>query len=191
MRSFPWLVLIGAVALAVASCRSQEPPATPQGPVLVGTIREIMSGIIETSADVLFNAVGSTITSTGMEDREPRTDEEWDAVQHSALALAESANLLTMPGRRVARPEEENTSIDPTELTPAQIQLRIAENGDSWQKRVTELQAVAIQAMKITNERNVQGLFEIGETIDRACEGCHMEFWYPNDRRPLPGDFPR
>lgn len=183
MRSFHWLVLISAIAL-VTSCRSQEQPAATQGPVLVGTIREIMRGIVAPSAQVLFDSVGTTVSSTGTEDRAPSTDEEWEAVQHSALALAEATNLLTMPGRRVARPEEENSSIDPSELTPAQIQVQIEANRDSWRTHVAELQAVGMQAMKITNERSVQGLFEIGETIDRACESCHKEFWYPNDVRP-------
>ena len=30
---------------------------------------------------------------------------------------------------------------------------------------------------------NVPGLnFALGEDIDMACEECHLEYWYPNDK---------
>lgn len=183
MRTFRWLVLISTIAL-VASCRSQQQSAAPEGPVPVGTVREVMHGIVESSADVLFNSVATTISVEGIQEKQPTTDEEWEAVQRSALTLAEAANLLIMPGRRVAKPEEENTSADPVELTPAQIQVNIEANKDMWLKHVRELQSVGIEAWKITNDRNVQGLLEIGERIDQVCESCHMTFWYPDDVRP-------
>ena len=147
-----------------------------------------MHGIVERSSQTLFDSVSITVSQTGTEERQPRTDEDWEAVQHAALTLAESTNLIMMPGRRVARPEEENTSADPSELTPAQIQVKIDANRDLWVKHVTQLQTVALQAMKITTDRNVQALWDIGEPIDQACESCHLEFWYPNDvRPPAPG----
>lgn len=184
MRSFRWLVLIAGVGL-IASCRSQQQPATSNGPVPVGTVREVMHGVVETSADVLFESVGITVSEAGTEEREPKTDDDWEKVHSAALTLAEAANLLTIPGRPVAKPEEMNKSFDPSELTPAEIQKKIDGEPQVWLKHVKNLQDVARQAMKATGERNKQALWDVGESIDQACESCHLYFWYPNDVRPF------
>lgn len=184
MRIFRWLFLLSTIAL-IASCRSQpQPAAAPAGPVPVGTVREVMRAIVDPSADVLFNAVATTISAAGVEDKQPRTDEEWEHVQRGALTLVEAANLLALP-RRVAQPHEENTSAVAEELTPLQIQAKIEANRESWLKHVMQLQSVAREAWKTTYERDPKGLFEVGEHIEKACESCHMEFWYPDEVRPF------
>jgi len=187
MRSFHWLVLIGVVAL-VAACRWQEQPqqaaAATEGPGPVAPIRDVMHMIIEAQAQVIFDSVAITVTEKGTDERQPTTEEEWDAVLHSAVTLAEAANLLMVPGRPVARPEDMNTSADPVELTPAKIQEMITANPESWVKHAKALQDVAMRAVKAATDKNVQELWNIGEPIDQVCETCHLEFWYPDDVRP-------
>ena len=185
MRCFRWLVLVSVIALA-AGCRSQQQAAAPEGPVVVGPIRDVMHMIVEPSAQAIFDSVAITVTSAGTTEKQPETEEEWDVVLHNALALAEAANLVAMPGRRVSRPEDENTSADPSELTPAQIQEKITANPELWIKHIKQLQTVALQAYKAASDKDVQALWNIGEPIDQACETCHLEFWYPNEVRPGP-----
>ena len=55
----------------------------------VGTVRQIMLGIVAPASDVIF-AVPS---------KAPKDDKEWKTVQDSALTLAEAGNLLMMQGR--------------------------------------------------------------------------------------------
>ena len=31
-------------------------------------------------------------------------------------------------------------------------------------------------------------LFQAGEDLDMACEGCHLEYWYPGDRKAVEDD---
>ncbi|MGE3841152.1 MAG: hypothetical protein AB7I50_06155 [Vicinamibacterales bacterium] len=185
MRTFNHLALASTVAL-VAACstpeRQPEPPAhTSQVPV--GTVREVMHQIVEDSAQALFDSVAVVVSEAGTVERQPRTPEEWDALEHWALRLAEAPNLLKVPGRRVARPEEENTSAGPTELPPIQIQAKIAENPALFDSHVDELQKVALEALGHVKAKNVQGLFDVGSKIDEACENCHLEFWYPAEKK--------
>lgn len=184
MGTFRWLVLICTIAL-VASCRSQQQePAAPQGPEPVGTLRDVMHMVVESQAQVIFDSVAVRVTQAGTEEKEPRTEEEWDLVLHAAMNLAESSNLLTTPGRRISKPEDVNTAAGEGELTPAQIQTKIDANRDLWLKHVKELQTVAMQAYKAASDKNVQALWDIGEPIDQACESCHLEFWYPSEKQP-------
>jgi hypothetical protein len=90
----------------------------------------------------------------------------------------------------VALPSEEKTSDGPTELPPIKIQEKIDANPDLWAKHVMELRAVGQQAFKATQNHSVQGLFDVGEALDRACENCHLEFWYPDEKPPTAAGAP-
>ncbi|HEY5619857.1 MAG TPA: hypothetical protein VIK60_18085 [Vicinamibacterales bacterium] len=188
MRAFRWLFLTSTIALVVAfaaSCRSQQQqqqqaPAA-QGPAPVATMREIMHNIVEYNAFKIFNSVAVTITAKGTEEKQPRTEEEWDELLHASMAFVEAPNLLVTPGRQIAKPEEMNSSDGPEELVPKDIQAKIDSNRGLWLKHINDLQNVGKETMAIVNAKNVQGLFEIGEKIDMVCENCHLEFWYPNE----------
>lgn len=191
MRTFQWLVLGGSVALVttgVMAC-SPSPPAEPAGPPApvqrpIGTVREVMHQIVEESAQAIFDSVAITVSSEGTVESQPETDEEWDALEHWALRLAEAPNLFKIPGRPVARPEEMNISAGGTELPPIEIQARIEANPESFYRHLDALQDSAVEALNAVKAKSVQGLFDVGEKIDVACENCHLEFWYPEDQAP-------
>jgi hypothetical protein len=189
MRTFHWFALGSAVALTasgILACTTPAPQAPPAPPepvqMPVGTIREVMHQIVEESAQAIFDSVAVTVSASGTVEKQPRTDEEWDALEHWALRLAEAPNLIKVKGRRVARPEEEKTSAGPTELPPIEIQAKIEANPELFYKHADELQQVAIEALAAVKSKSVEGLFNVGEKIDVACENCHLEFWYPAEK---------
>jgi len=57
-----------------------------------------------------------------------------------------------------------------------------------WDAKIQALRNVALSVMDIADKRDVNGLFEIGETLDKACESCHLEYWYPGDRKAVEDD---
>ncbi|MFL6599739.1 MAG: hypothetical protein ACJ8R9_00225 [Steroidobacteraceae bacterium] len=84
-----------------AQGETPQPAQSSQQYRLTATIPDLMDGIIDPAADVLWDSVAYIATSKGTEDRQPRTDGEWKTVRNSAITLIEAANLLSMPGRRV------------------------------------------------------------------------------------------
>jgi len=190
MRSVYWKGLAGVVIVvsALSGCRrAPEAPQTAapagQDPNAVGTIKDLMVGIVDPMSDVLFESVAITI-GEAVEQHQPRTDEEWASVQHAALALAEVSNLLKMR-RQVANEGEtvEETVNEAPELTPPQIHARIEENRGLWNQHLDELQKVSMKALQITKARDVKGLFEVGGELDTVCENCHLEYWYPAKKK--------
>src|SRR5918995_263951 len=81
MKTF---ALTAALAAALAQAASTRPPTRN-----VGTMSDLMVKIIYPASDALFY----------IESRTPKTDSEWTALEAQALMVAESANLLMMPGR--------------------------------------------------------------------------------------------
>jgi hypothetical protein len=82
LLGFGVLMLVSMAASTMA-----QAPAPAFQPV--GTVRQIMLGIVAPSSDVLFKVPSQA----------PKDDKEWKTVQDSTLMLAEAGNLLLMPGR--------------------------------------------------------------------------------------------
>jgi hypothetical protein len=171
------------VILPIAACSgTPEPPPEPQYR-LTATVKDIMDSMVDPVADVIWNSVATIITKEGVEERAPRTDEEWARVRHAAVTIAEATNLLLMPGREIARPGEksENPGI---ELEPEEIAKLIRQNPDNWVRRVAALHASSVETLSAIDKKDVAGLVDAGEKLDQACERCHLDHWYPNDKRP-------
>ena len=108
----------------------------------------------------------------------PETDEEWLAVRHNAIALAEVANNLMIPGRPANRPDAEAL---PGELSPGEIEDLIDSQRSAWNGYARALRTVAMQAVEVIDARDSEALFlETGGDLDAACEACHTAFWYPS-----------
>lgn len=163
-------------------------PVAPSRYVITGTIKELMHGVIDPSADALWDAVSYDITAAGVVETIPRTNEEWYAVRRHALILAESANLLRVPGRRVAPKTPIPSLVDeppaPEDLPPEQIQILIDRDRAKFFRLAQGLIDAAVLAIRAADAKDVTRLSEAGDQLDRACEACHSEYWYPKGGAP-------
>ena len=151
-------------------------------------MKELMEHVIDPTADFVFDAVGVDVSAKGAVETKPVSDDDWLKVERGALQLAESTNLLKMK-RPVAPSGEEVLPPNPAkpapELPPAEIQARIDKDRALWNKYADGLREASLESFKIAKARNVNGLFEAGNKIDKACENCHLEYWYPGDRKAV------
>ena len=180
-RMLPLSVLLLAVCIAAACRQQQEPPAPAYTPT--ATVKDLMQGMIDRSADDVWLSVTSVHTEKGVIDTRPQNDEEWLKVRHGALALAEAANLLMIPGRRVARPGEKSETPG-VELEPEEMDELIAKDREGWNMRARALHEAALATLKAVDAKDADKVFELGEQIELACEGCHSHYWYPNEKIP-------
>ena len=181
MRVYRWPFL--AVPLAVAAaCNTTPPPQPPRPAPLtrpIATIKDIMDSIVDPSADALWQSVATVSSAAGIEDRQPRTDDEWAGVRRDAIRLVEATNLLIMEGRHVARPGEkaENPGV---ELDPEKIEKLINDDRPAFVELARGLQDASLPALNAIDARNADALLAAGAGIDRACESCHLKYWYPD-----------
>jgi cytochrome c556 len=170
-----WLLGLACCAL-IAAC-SQAPQEAAQGPTPIGSIHEMMEDIVEPSADAVWDSTAILTDAKGVHNNAPTTPEQWEKVRHSALTLVEAMNLVAMDGRRVI-PEGEQMGAGGT-LDAAAIQARLVQNHADFARHAASLQAVAVEALRAIDARDLKKLDMAGAKIDAACEGCHLQFWYP------------
>jgi hypothetical protein len=145
-----------------------------------------MKGIVDPTSKVLWDSVGTESGPKGLVEKAPKTDEEWALLEHNALSLAEAANLLKIPGRHMALPEQANVTSQPgaPELTPAQIEEKVNKDRGAWDAKADALRMTAVKAIAAAKAHDKDGILNVGEEIDNACESCHKVYWYPDEVAP-------
>ena len=144
-----------------------------------------MQSIVDPAADALWEAVSTTVTAQGEEEKRPRTPEDWQQLRHLAITLSESGNLLAQRGRVVAHAGQqlEDHHVDAT-LKAGDIQARIDADPQAFAQFALALQAAARESLSAIDRQDIDALLRAGSQLDQACEACHQRYWYPGDRRP-------
>lgn len=173
------VVACGDADVVSAQAQQSVPAAVQAGDFIPQfTIAEVMEAVVMPAADVVWNA--PQFPDEGDEILGPDTEEGWLAVRHGAIALAESANLLIVPGRKAHPADKE---LNEGELTAAEIEALIAANRGAWLGWARTLHAAALESLAAIDARDADKLLDAGGTLDSACQGCHMQFWYPNQQQ--------
>jgi hypothetical protein len=173
MRTCSLFILTAGLALFSAACSGPKAEYRTDA-----TIKDIMDSMVDPNADYLWDSVSTDATLKGTIEKAPKTDEDWKEVRRHAIALMEATNMLQIPGRKVARPGER--ADDPrVEEQPEAIESLINADRASWVKAAHELYDVTALVLKAVDEKNTDGILDAGDRIDKACETCHLKYWYP------------
>ena len=159
MRARHWFFLVGVclyvagIGFVIAGARAARAvPAVEKAPetVPVATVKQIMKGIVTPAAMTVFNSVSTTVSIKGIEERQPRTDEEWEMVGNAAAALIESGNLLMMGTRAI-------------------------DKGD-WVKMAQALIDAGRKTLNAVKEKSPESVLESGEAVNTSCDNCHRRY---------------
>jgi cytochrome c556 len=174
------LVLIASL-LSVACTKA---PSQPQTPDLLkpATIKDIMDSMVDPNGEAVFESIQEIADEHGVTEKAPKTKAEWEEVRHHLFVLLEAPNLMVMPGRKAARPEDRSRN-PLVENEPEEVQKLVDADRPSFIRRARRLQDAADRGLKAVDARDKDALFKAIDDIDKACENCHLHYWYPNDKR--------
>ena len=180
--TFALAAVASAIALVAACTPSQPPPAAsppsaqaaaarPQSQVH-GDLRQVMRGILFPNSNVVFLAQG-TDPATVPKDADGTTSVNplasvyggWESIENSSIALAEAANLLTIPGRTCANGK------------PVPVQ-----NAD-WQRFVQGLRDAGIASYKAAQTKDMDKMLDAADTLTNACSECHDVYREKTEQR--------
>ncbi len=140
-----------------------------------------MDSMVDPNADVVWESVAITVSAAGIQQKAPKTDDEWIEVRRHAIPILEATNLLLIPGRHVAKPGEKADKPE-IELPPEEIETLIGEDRAAFTTLAHGLHDAVTTVLKAIDERNADALLYAGDGLDKACENCHLKYWYPPNR---------
>jgi hypothetical protein len=164
------LALCVMLAIGALSLRAQAPRPSA-GPQVHANLNQLMRGALYPAANVVFSAQadnpGEAKPIPGHDpsmatDPLTSTFGGWLAVENAALTLAESANLLSVPGRTCSNG------------------VPVPVNDPAWAAFVQELRDASMKAYRAAQAKDQDRMIENSEPLTAACAGCHLKW---RDRR--------
>ena len=175
----------GAPAAPAESGGAADPAvsAVPAQPDLSNmSIRTIMAAMVDPSGDYLFESVADISDEHGITHKAPRTAQEWATERHHLQVLIDAPQLLGVPGRRAAEPGDRSSN-PAVENEPEEVQRLLDSQHADFVQRAERLRQAAAAGMKAAEAQDTKSLFNAITAIDKACESCHLHYWYPKDMR--------
>jgi hypothetical protein len=164
------LFLVSALVLAQMASRAQSPAAKKQAAPApsqraVANLSQLMKGILYPSSNVIFAAQSQNPAEVKpAHDPAMATDPltsaygQWQAVENSALAMAEAANLLTVSGRKCSNG------------------LSVPLTHPDWPKLVQGLREASMTVYKAAQSKNQDNIVAAAGDLTTACENCHEKY---------------
>lgn len=164
MRKATMALLLGSAIfiLLVQGGHAQSPaPALP----VPANLNQLMRGTFYPAANVVFAAQDQNPADIPRaKDPNMATDPltsvfgKWEAVENGALALAEAANLLTLPGRKCSN------GVD------------VPVNNPDWAKFIQQLRDASMTAYAAAKAKDQDKMIEVADVMSKACANCHGKY---------------
>ena len=164
-------LLILSFMLAAAIALTAQTPSTNSTQQVHANLNQLMRGVLYPAANVVFfpqfenpDAVKPVPGQDAAMATDPLTSTfgGWQAIENGALALAESANLLMVPGRVCSNGA-------PVPITDP-----------AWATFVQEVRDAGMKAYKAAQAKDQDKMIELSVTVSDACAHCHRKW---RDRR--------
>ena len=162
MQRAVWFVVLG---MAAAGCTTEPvapPPATPAA-IPHANLAQLMRGVPFPASNIIFDTQSqdpgipakAADASGGATAAYSSVYGGWQAVENNALAIAETANLLLIPGRMC-----ENGRPVPIER-------------EDFRRFTAGLAEAGNAALKAAQSKNLDAMVDVSGTVSDACAACH------------------
>ena len=167
MRLFSALSLV-ALLVMVIGCSPAAPPAptapAAAAPQVTASLNQVMRGILFPNSNIIFDT----------QDKDPGAPPDpaagaspyagtyggWEAVENASMALAEAANLITLPGRVCQNNK------------PVPLDDPVFQKGVQALRDVAKLTYDTAKAKKY----DADAMLNVADKVTQACATCHDVF---------------
>ena len=166
-------IMLGAAAMFTPALHAQ---AASKGPAVAkkaaapsmhveANLLQLMRGILYPASNVIFAAQGDNPADV-KPAKDPATATDplastyggWQAIENAALALAEGANLLTLPGRKCGNG------------------IAVPISNPDWPKFVQGLREAGMKAYQAAQSKNQDKILDAADAMTTACANCHHKW---------------
>jgi hypothetical protein len=148
-----------------AKAPAKANPAAAKGKAAMpvqANLGQLMKGLLYVNSNVIFFAqsndpkdVKPAAQASTATDPLQTSYGGWEAVENSALAIYEAANLLMLPGRKCANGRD------------------VPINNPDWPRFVQGLRDAALESYKLAQKKDLDAMLDAADKISTACANCH------------------
>ena len=165
LRTVTVSLMLAACGLCGLSLVAQTPAANADQQVHAD-LNQLMRGLLYPAANVVFISQSEDPEKLKKGGGDPSMSTDplnaafggWVAVENAALTLAESSNLLTIPGRNCSNG------------VPAPVK------DAAWVGFVQQMRTGSMRAYEAAKTRNQDKMIEASDALNASCEGCHRRW---------------
>src|ERR1700676_29252 len=133
------LLLFTIAALAQAPSFKPKP---------IGDLKQVMRSVPYPNSDIIF----------AVQSKAPADEKAWQTVENAAIAISETANLITMPGRLRSNGQ------------PVSVKR------PDWIKYSQGLVAAGQACYKAAHSKSQDAVSSCTDQLSEACENCHKVY---------------
>ena len=161
------LLMLSVCGLSLVAQTPPTPATTNADQQVHADLNQLMRGVFYPAANVVFfSQVDDPEEAKKASVRDPSMSTDplnaafggWLSVENAALALAESANLLTIPGRNCSNG------------TPVPVK------DPAWVAFVQQLRNGSMKAYQAAKTKDMDKMKEASDAVNASCEGCHRKW---------------
>lgn len=135
-------------ATATVAAPSSTADSAPYDTTL--PLKRFMSGVMSHAANEVWKRQGYISDDKGLRSLFPKTAAEWNEAENASLVLAETTNILLIPGRRV--------------------------NEQPWSDAVAGVRLTALKLAASARKKDENAFMEAGSALNDACYACHKRY---------------
>lgn len=163
-------IMIALLGFTMAGCGSQAPGEAPsqgaqapqvnQSSRVEGDLAQVMRGILFPNSNIIFDAQNTDPVEKAKKTETPYGNAYggWMEVENAAIALAEAANLLTIPGRLCMNGKP------------------VPMDQPDWPGFVQQLRDGAQATYKAAQSKSQDAIVDAAGTLTEACAACHDKY---------------
>lgn len=179
MKKLAWIVLPALALVAGCAKKQEQPPAQK-------TLHEVMKDEVDKRADDVWAIGNQAISNNAGLDASKMTDADWTKLASAATNLRQAALdlaalkqpiVVVKPGVKIA---DEGV---PGGDTAASVQKNVDKDPQGLRDNANSLAADMADLAKAAAKHDAATAGPIINQLDGVCENCHLEFWYPSQRK--------
>lgn len=165
LGSLVFLTLVAVSCMSTPPTPAPAPPPAPE-PKAYASLGKLMRGIPFPASNIIFDAQSEDPgapkkaegAGAGATAQYSAVYGGWEAVENAALAIAETANLIMIPGRMCmnGRP--------------------VPNDREDFKKWAADLALAGEAALKAAQSKNLDAMVEVAGTVSDACAACHDKY---------------
>jgi cytochrome c556 len=154
-------------------------------PAPAPNLHELMKNVVALQTQVIWDVGNNAQDDNGNPDATKLKAADWAKVATAAGKVKDAAQkLATAPKVMAAAPGQK---IDGEGGTPGafgakEVQKAIDANPAVFKGFATQLVGSMDELLAAAKAKDAKKLFDVSGRLDQECEGCHMKYWYPDEK---------